>query len=283
MVNAASSETCAACQGELFGSQESAFGEAGARAGQGYGAESQRAWSPAIGPFTNVGAVLTPTIEVFKNNLWLITKIVFVVFAPYEIFKAMEVSSGRSDWQVSIGILFMALVCKALLSPALIYALVTVMRTGRAPGVSEAYRWGLGRLGRIMICAVLAWILELLGFIALIIPGIILGLAFEIVYPMAALENRSPTEILKRSWNLTKGYRGRIFVASLVIALLCWVVAMPVGLLTGIFVMTNLNYWPVSIAAALITDVVYQSMTVLSLIIYLSLVTHHPQDVIIEE
>jgi uncharacterized membrane protein len=290
-LNAAASETCARCGAELSGVFGSTFSDAQSDAwthrGQGNWSETvedEPALSPQVGPFTSIGAVITPTIEVFKNNIWLITKIVVVVFAPYEILKVMEnhASAGRPDWQPVVGFTFLGLVCSALASPALIYALVTVMRTGQAPSVSEAYRWGLGRLGRIMVCAVLAWVLQFLGLICLVIPGIILGLAFEIVYPMAALENRSPVETLKRSYHMTKGYWGRIFGASFAVGLMCWVIALPAGLLTGILIMGGINFWPLNSAVALVADVAYQLPTVLSLIIYLSLVTHAPQDVIIE-
>jgi hypothetical protein len=57
---------------------------------------------------------------------------------------------------------------------------------------------------------------------------------------------------------------------------------MPVTLLAGILVLAHINIWPLNIAVALISDVAYQLPTVLSLIIYLSLVTHTTQDVIIE-
>lgn len=288
LLNAVAAESCMGCGAEL----KEPFGAAawpGAPTD-----ESQRSWtqageqegpalSPRIGPFTSIGAVLHPTIEVFKNNFWLITKMVVVVFAPYEILKGLEPISGQTDWQFMVGIFLLALACNALVAPALIYSVVTVMRTGRTPGLSEAYRWGLGRLGRIMVCALLAWILQVLGFICLIVPGIILSLAFTIVYPMAALEERGPVDVLERSWRLTKGYKGRIFVANLVAALLCWAIAIPVGIFVGILVAAGVNFRPIIIVTSLMTDVINQFPAVLALIIYLSIVQSAPQEEIVEE
>lgn len=292
LLNAASAEICTACGAELSGPvlSGSGGGDGGARSGEsgygragGWGAAAgaslgEMASSPAIGPFTSIGAVITPTIDLFKDNFWLITKIVIVVFAPYEIFKAWETRVPRADWQTAVGIFLLDLVCRALVAPALIYALVTVMRGGKSPAVSEAYRWALGRLGRIMLCATLAWLITMLGMIALIVPGLILSLAFAIVYPMAALEDRRPMKILERSYNLTKGYRIRIFLASLVIGLLSAVIAMPAGAVIVMLAAGGVSFWPLTALISLIADVAYQLSTVLSLVIYLSLVRYAPQE-----
>src|SRR5207245_1994069 len=121
--------------------------------------------TPAIGPLVSVGAALNPSIELFKDNIWLITKIIFVVFAPLEIFKTLSFSAKETDWQIAAGTFLLGLFCKALVAPSLIYALLTVMRTGFAPSLNESYRWGLSRLGKLIACALMAWVLEVLGFI----------------------------------------------------------------------------------------------------------------------
>lgn len=243
--------------------------------------EGSEAWggefktATVIGPFEGVGDVLSPTIELFKNNIWLITKVVFVIFAPFEIFKALSFGPERADWQFGMGLFGLSLLCKALVAPSLIYALVTVMRTGVAPSLSESYRWGLSRLGKLVVCALLAWVLQILGFVCLIVPGIILGLAFELVYPMAALENRSPVEILKRSYELTKGYRWKIFGAVFVLGLLCSVISIPVGFVLGMLATGGINLWPLQAAVSMVTDIIYEATTVLSLVIYFSILSSH--------
>ena len=283
LLNSVSAETCIGCGAELGSSAWNKFPDAQSNAqayenekGSGTASEEPEL-STHIGPFKSIGAVITPTIDLFKDNIWLITKIVFFVFAPYEVFKVMEIRSGRLNWQTGVGIVALDLACRALVAPALIYALVTVMRTRTAPSVTEAYRWTLGRLGRIMVCALLAWVVEILGFICLVIPGIILGLAFTVVYPMAALEHGSPVKILKRSYELTYGYKGKIFLAGIVVGLLTWVITIPVSVLAA-FMEASLNFWPLNIATALLVDVAYQLSTVLSLVIYLSLALHDPNN-----
>jgi uncharacterized membrane protein len=228
---------------------------------------------PVIREFDGLGAVLNPSISLFTSNFWLITKIVVVIFAPFEIFKALSVGAKKPGWQVGIGIIFLGLFCKALAAPSLIYALATVMRTGVAPTLNEAFRWGLSRIGKLVACAVMVWFLEGLGFICLIIPGIILSLAFELVYPMAALENRGPVEILKRSYNMTKGHRLNIFLASLVFGLLLGAASIPTTGLATILLAEGVTFWPLHAALAMGADILSEGTTILSLVIYISIVS----------
>ena len=117
----------------------------------------------------------------------------------------MSLGEGRFNWQLSLGIVLLDLVCKMLIAPALIYALTSVLKTGEEPGVSEAYRNGSTSLGKLALCAIASWTLQGIGFLLLIIPGIIIWLALTLVYPVAVLEKRSVIDTLSRSWNLTKG------------------------------------------------------------------------------
>lgn len=227
----------------------------------------------SIQPFTGVGSVLSPTLKIFTTNFWFISKLVFVIFAPLEVIKVLGVGSGESNWQNLFGAGLLWLICNALIAPSLIYSLVVQMRTGVTPGLHEAYRYGLGRLIPYCACVALSWLLTALGFVALIIPGIILSLAFELVYPLAALEKGNPVEILKRSYRLTDGYKGNIFGAVFVLGLLCSVVGFPISALSAVLVMSGNVFWPVQVALAILVDILNEVSTVLALVIYLSILS----------
>jgi uncharacterized membrane protein len=221
---------------------------------------------PAVGPFGFTDMVGT-TLKVFTANLWLITKFVFVVVTPFEIFKALNPASMDENWQLTVETFALGALCQLLIAPALIYALMKIMHTGEAPGINEAYRWGLTKLGRLVVCALVAGLLQGLGYLFLIIPGIIIGLAFAVVYPIAVLEKGSVSEVLGRSSQLTRGNRLSILGAQLVLAALTFAIGLPLGLVIG-----AIGLWPFNVLAAIVADVVEQTGTVLSLVIYLSLV-----------
>lgn len=63
-----------------------------------------------------------------------------------------------------------------------------------------------------------------LGFIALIVPGIIFAYAFSFyIFPIVE-KNMGGFDALKESWHLTKGNRGRIFLFDILLALATFVV-----------------------------------------------------------
>jgi len=234
-----------------------------------------REWQPfqnplrsfaGIGPFS-VGSILGTTLSLFFKNIWLITKIVFVVVAPFEIFKAVSLAQGRQDWQTTLLTLLLGAVCNLLIAPALIYAVMKVLETGAAPGVNESFRWGLSKIWTVAIAGGLSWLLQVIGYVLCIIPGIIVGLTLAVVYPIAVLENQSAEEVLRRSSTLTRGYRLEILIAGIGLALVAGALALPFGLL-----MSNVDWLPMSVFGGIVVDIVEQSFTVLSLIMYLSLI-----------
>jgi hypothetical protein len=189
------------------------------------------------------------------------------VVTPFEIFRVISLKDVENEWQLTAATVVLGATCKVLIAPALIYALMKTLQTGVVPGVNESYRWGLSRLGKLCVCAAIAWILQLLGYALCIIPGIIVGCALEVVYPLAVLEKGSPADILRRSSELTKGHRLNIFLASIVIGLLTSVIGIPAGFLTAVYG----GFWPLTILAAIAVDIADQAFTVLSLVIYLSI------------
>jgi|GEM_PF-991034 len=227
--------------------------------------------TPVVASFRGVGDVFSPTISVFTKNFWFITKLVFVLFAPLEVFKALSIQPGADRWQTSLGTFCLEMVCRALIAPSLIYGIYSLMHTGVAPSLTECYRRGLSRLGKVVGSLALAWPLQALGTLALIVPGIILSLAFELIYPLATLENLGPVDTLKRSFALTKGYRGSIFVAGLALWLSVGAISLPVQGISVLLMANGMRFWPVEAALAIMVDVVGEVSTILSLMIYLGI------------
>ena len=54
----------------------------------------------------------------------------------------------------------------------------------------------------------------LLGLVLLIVPGIYFAVCFTLVMPIAAIEGCGAVEVMRRSWNLSRGRRGTIFLSS---------------------------------------------------------------------
>lgn len=224
-----------------------------------------------IPPLQGASDIVGPTCSLFYKNFWLITKIVFVIVAPLEIFKALSVGNMERDPQLAAGITALQVLCNVLIAPALFYSLMQVIEMGSAPGVNEAYRWGLGKIPKLTLCAIMSYILALLGLVLCIIPGIIVSLAFTVVYPVAIFEKRGPIEVLKRSWTLTKGHRWSILGGGIVLALLAGVVSVPASAITDALAANQVSLWPLRVAAAIFVDIVAEITTVSTLVVYLSI------------
>lgn len=220
---------------------------------------------PGVRSFT-VAHVLALTLRLFTVHLWLIVRMVFVIVAPFEIFKVMTLAHAQQDWLTISLTMVLGGVCNVLIAPALVYALMKVLETGDAPGVNESFRWGLTKIWPLAICAAISGALQLLGYALCVIPGIIVGLTLALVYPVAILERGSLGEVFSRSGELTRGYRWEMFGAYLVVWLLTLIVSAPVTFLTN-----NIDSVPLVVSLAVATDIAQQLFTVLSLMTYLTL------------
>ena len=171
----------------------------------------------SINAFNGVGDVLKPTFRLFADNLWFITKLVIVIVAPLELLKVLSMGKNDYDWQFQVGTFLLQLMSNVVIAPALIFGLMKVMQTGEAPGVNQSYRWGVGKLGKVTLAALISMSLAGLGYMLCVVPGIIVTVILALVYPLAVLEKGSVVDVLLDSKELTKGHRWKIFGAGIVV------------------------------------------------------------------
>lgn len=225
----------------------------------------------SIEPFYGVGSVLGPTLRLFADNIWLITKLTLVIVAPFQIFKALSVGDIAQDWQYRVGMFFLEALCNVLIAPALIFALMKVMQTGIAPGVNQCYRWGFSKLGKLGICVFVANMLQALGMALCFLPGVYAMVALSLVTPLAVLEKGSASEALLDSNELTKGHRWKILGAGIVIyGFLFGIIGLPVYWAAAVLGSNYFPFWAQPVAE-IIMSILGQATTILSLVIYLSI------------
>ncbi len=225
----------------------------------------------SISPLKSVTDILGPTIKLFIENFWLITKLVVVIVTPFEIFRLLNFREVSLSGELEIGTFFLDLFCQVLIAPALIYALMQVMQTGTAPGVNEAYRWGAGKIGKLTLCAVISGLIQFLGYALCLVPGILASVALILVYPLSVLEKSSVSEVILDSKELTKGHRWRIFGAALVTWMMVGFFSLPAKVFAESLMWSNNAFWPVVLITSILCDIVMQSTTILCLVTYLSI------------
>lgn len=122
-----------------------------------------------------------------------------------------------------------------------IYFTIGQFRVALAAARGEEFQFarffsGFDRLLPGILVSIIMYIGIALGMLFLIIPGIIISLAWSMVLPLLADSKAGISEMLTESWNATKGQRGKIFLfyfACAGVAIL-GLLALGVGILVAI-------------------------------------------------
>ncbi|HSN15844.1 MAG TPA: hypothetical protein VLT61_14525 [Anaeromyxobacteraceae bacterium] len=86
---------------------------------------------------------------------------------------------------------------------------------------------GLRRAWPLFLVGLAAYLLVLAGFVALVVPGILIGMGLSVILPVVVAEESAGVgAAIKRSFALTKGSRGTIFGAAIVVLVAMWAVSL---------------------------------------------------------
>jgi hypothetical protein len=255
-----------------------------------------------VAPFVDVSTTLRDTYALSRSQFKLILSIVLTAIAPHVLLiigasglagpsrlpapafgfgappASLPTGAGASEAGMvgAIGvILLIALVYQffrlAVVPPALIYGIVTSLRTGVRPSLFECYRWGFKRCFTTGFALIASFAMIVVGIICLIVPGIILGIALSLVLPIAAIEGCGAIDSVRRSLDLTKGRRGAIarstFAWGMAVVGASLVLSLGLGLVSGVLRSEVLG----EVGGLIIGEVLGTTTVVLSLVIYLGI------------
>jgi uncharacterized membrane protein len=148
---------------------------------------------------------------------------------------------------VTIGIGLFSLLVSILLgfiAQGVLVKVTVAFSEGRKASLGESAMAGLRVALPLFLLGMLGAIGVALGFVLLIVPGVILYLMWSVAAPSLVEERLGPIEALGRSRYLTRGARGQIFGLMIVVLIVYWVAS---GLVTGV---TVASYGGVAEAAA---------------------------------
>jgi hypothetical protein len=191
----------------------------------------------------SVGGILSATTRLYRRFPLLFLVLAVAVMGPYELGVLAITGYGplRHGHESALVSRLVSLLRTSLITP-LISALhmhaVAVIREGIRPRLGSVALRGLKVLPVVAAAEIAANIGIALGFIALIIPGIILSLRWGVVAQAAAIERQGWEDALRSSARLTKGSYGRIFALLLLLGVVGFAVhraasAIPLGSISG--------------------------------------------------
>ena len=152
-----------------------------------------------------------------KGNLFTVWKAYFVVLAISLVAGIVVAILTGGNTESSLYNLLTSLFQLAM-APIMVGTQLYMLKFVRNQNPEPKDIWStLPKFLPIILTTLLAGILIVIGFVLLIIPGIIISLGLSMyVYILADSNyNLSPVEVLKESWRLMKGYKGEFVLFTL--------------------------------------------------------------------
>jgi hypothetical protein len=189
----------------------------------------------------DMGRVISRTFGAIGKNLPVFVLLTVLLYAVPQFILQLAINQGADagsvSAQLSRGLLALVgglatFVLYYVLQACLVKGTVTFLR-GQPASVGGSLKTGFGVFLALFALTLLIGVLEVLGFIALFVPGIILMLRWSVAVPVLVAERgRGISGSMARSAELTKGHRWSIFGLMVVVGIVMWLVS-AVGMAIG--------------------------------------------------
>jgi hypothetical protein len=174
-----------------------------------------------------ISAVIGRTFSVFRRNLGAILMIIGLASLPYLIIDLQTAQTFQALLQhpapdpealqelnekspLSNGLQIVAIVLAVLAQNGIYYGTYQAL-TGQGFPVVAALRRAVVRFFPVIAVSLIFGLGVLVASLFLIVPGIILALAWMVAFQACVVEELGPLKSLSRSAALTKGHRWKIF------------------------------------------------------------------------
>lgn len=174
------------------------------------------------------GRVLKRTFTVIGRNLPVFLTLAVILYGVPQFWltwfqsNLMTVGDPRS-LTLFVGLLVLTFVGASVLQAALIHGTVSDLN-GKRAGLGACLGTGLKFFLPIVALTVLSGLGVALGLVLLIVPGIMLAMAWSVVVPAEVMERTGVFGAFRRSLELTRGHRWSILGIYLVYGVISWVV-----------------------------------------------------------
>jgi len=183
----------------------------------------------------SIGEILDGALVLLRRHFALVLGIAVVCEG---IPTAMDVyidltGGGSQNPGLSLLDRLLTLVGSVLVTGATV-RVVSEAYLGRTPLFGDAMGFAGSRFGTILGANIMSGFLTVLATLALVIPGMVVACGYSVAAEAAALESGTASEALRRSWDLTKGFKLKALALGVVSIGLILVVYLGAGVLGGI-------------------------------------------------
>ena len=157
-----------------------------------------------------VGQALSRAFDVLFGNFLTFIAISAIATLPTIVYEynTLERTIPTYSWVPLLLRFLVSSLCEAMI----LYATFQALRGRPVSAVDSAGR-GLQRFVWVVLASVLTTIVVSLGYLLLIVPGLIAYTVYSLTLPACVVEKLGPVESMSRSAELTRGYRWPIFGA----------------------------------------------------------------------
>jgi hypothetical protein len=186
----------------------------GARERQQVQAEALRDPEPAR-------AIVAETFKLYRRYPLLFLALALGVVVPYDLLILIVTGSGPLAKGSDLGVSFLLAVflISPLISALHIHAVAEV-RAGRTPRLGNIAARGIRVLPTAAATGIMTTLGIGVGFVLLIVPGVILAFRWYVAVQVAAIENQGWLSALRRSRQLTVGVYGHLFGFGILIGII---------------------------------------------------------------
>lgn len=178
-----------------------------------------------------ISEVLGEAFAVYRRLFRRSVVVAGLIFAVVSLAQALAAKSGTA--LTLLVSLVLSLVGGLLVQGALV-EVVRDLHEGRGPGpVNEYYNRTRGRLGTLVGASIAYGFGVVVGFILLIVPGLIAIARWSLVVPLVMIEKRDWRDAFRRSSELVRGQTGRVLVLVILANVITAVIASLFSFLPG--------------------------------------------------
>ena len=172
------------------------------------------------------GRLLDRSFRIYFQNFPLMVGIAAFAYLPILAFQSVnlfrEADADAGLMAIITGVLAF-LISFVVVTPMAIAATTRAVSDrylGNEVTIGAALKGAWGHVVTLLLTQLVVSLIVMVGFILLIVPGILWTLSYALVAPVAILETSDRSAIRRRSWALVEGNRGKVFVVLLVLVLL---------------------------------------------------------------
>src|SRR5689334_14078690 len=169
-----------------------------------------------------VGHVISRSFPLLFRHFLTFFAVTLITLPPLFLLRQASAIARTDPSQalITIGIGFLLMAVLRMFSSAVILHGAFQDMRNRPVNLLESLKVAFRRLLPLVLLALLEWLLLMLGLILLIVPGLILYTMWLVAVVPCVVERTGPWRSLRRSQELTKGHRWRVFGLFLLLLLL---------------------------------------------------------------